>query len=83
MILLAAVVLWLLYLRFGSQVFGVPALVGVLVVLGVISIAPTLGLLTLAAIVLGVVVLFLVIGLAVSVGPERLPKARDERPPQE
>ena len=76
----AALVLWALHYVFGSQVFGLPAMIGVLLVIAVASAFPNLGLLTIAAMAGGLVVLFLAIGLAMALGPEKVPKAHDERP---
>ena len=73
-------VLWLLHYLFGSQVFGLPAMVGVLVVIAVGSAIPSLGILTIVAMVGGLLVLFVVIGMAMTLGPEKLGKAKDEKP---
>jgi len=73
-------VLWVLHYLFGSQVFGVPAMVGVLVVIAVASAIPSLGILTIVAMVGGLLVLFVVIGMAMTLGPEKLGKAKDEKP---
>jgi hypothetical protein len=79
-LLLIGFVLWVLHYVFGSQVFGLPAMIGVLVVIAVGSAVPSLGVLSIAAIAAGVLVLFAVIGIAMSLGPEKLPKAHDEKP---
>ena len=65
-------VLWVLHYLFGSQVFGLPAMVGVLVVIAVGSAIPSLGILTIVAMVGGLLVLFVVIGMAMTLGPEKL-----------
>jgi hypothetical protein len=78
--LIAVLVLALLSLLFGRQVFGLPALIGVLVVVAIGSAAPSLGLLTVFAMAAGMVVLLAVIGMAMSLGPEKPPRAHDERP---
>jgi hypothetical protein len=80
LIVIVALVLWALYSVFGSQAFGLPSLIGVFVVLAVGRAVPSLGFVTLAAIVLGLLVLFIVLGMAMSLGPEELPKAHDEKP---
>jgi hypothetical protein len=82
-LLLAVLVLWILYIVFGPQALGVPALIGVLVVIGVGSVVPTLGLFTVVAMIGGLLVLFIVVGMAMSLGPEKLPKAHDERPKED
>jgi hypothetical protein len=79
-LLLIGLALGLGYQFFGSQVFGLPALVGVLVLIALGSAFSTMGLLTLGLMVAGLVVLFIVIGVAMTLGPERIDKARDERP---
>ena len=73
-------VLWVLHYLFGSQVFGLPAMVGVLVVIAVGSAIPSLGILTIVAMVGGLLVLFVVIGMAMTLGPEKLRKGHDEQP---
>jgi hypothetical protein len=83
LIVIVALVLWALYSVFGSQAFGLPSLIGVFVVLAVGRAMPSLGILTLGAIVLGLLVLFIVVGTAMSLGPEELPKAHDEKPKEE
>jgi hypothetical protein len=57
---------------FGPQVFGLPAMVGVLVVIAVGSAIPTLGLITIAAMAGGLLLLFAVIGMAMTFGPVKL-----------
>lgn len=78
-IVIVAFVLWVLHYAFGSQVLGLPAMLGVFVMIAIGS-AVSLGPLTIAVIVVGLLVLFVVIGMAMSLGPEKLPKARDEKP---
>ena len=68
----ALFVLWALHYLFGTQVFGLPAMIGVLVVIAVGSAIPTLGLHTLAAMAAGLLVLFAVIGMAMTLGPEKI-----------
>ena len=73
-------VLWVLHYLFGAQVLGLPAMIGVLVVIAVGSAIPSLGILTILALVGGLLVLFVVIGMAMTLGPEKLSKASDEKP---
>jgi hypothetical protein len=68
----ALFVLWALHYLFGAQVFGLPAMIGVLVVIAVGSAIPTLGLVTVAAMAAGLLVLFAVIGMAMTLGPEKI-----------
>ena len=82
-ILVAAFLLWLAYYLFGPQALGVPAFIGVLVIFALWQALPSLGVLTIAAFVAGVLVLFIVIGMAMSLGAEKPPKAHDEKPPDE
>jgi hypothetical protein len=79
---LSAVLLWALYFAFGAQVLGLPAMLGLLVILAGNSIAGNSGLVGLVAVLLGLVLLVLVIGMAMSFGG-RPPQAEQERPPDE
>ncbi len=85
MLLVAALVivaiLLVLYMLFGAQALGLPTLVGALVVLAAISAIHSF------AVVLGVLggllLLFIAIGMAMTLGAGRPPQAHDERPKEE
>jgi len=78
-----AVALGALYFVFGSQALGLPAMIGVLVVLAVAEALSSAGPLTLLAMVVGLAALFMVIGMAMSLGAGRPPQAHDEKPKDE
>jgi hypothetical protein len=80
---LAALLLWALYFAFGPQVLGLPAMLCVLVVIAGIKILGNSGVGGLIAVVLGLVVVVLVIGMAMTLGAGRPPQQRNERPPDE
>jgi hypothetical protein len=69
---------WALYRAFGAQVLGLPAMIGVLVLAGALSIFSSL--VVLLAMVLGLVVLMLVIGATMTLGPEPPSRPGAERP---
>lgn len=69
---LVAVLGWGLYQLFGPQVLGVPAMVGVLVIAAVWSAFSSAA--VVLAMVAGLLILMLVIGMAMSLGPERPPE---------
>ncbi len=68
--------LWACYFAFGPQVFGLPVLIGVLVVAAGKTVVGNDGLGGVAFIVLGLIALVLVIGMAMRLGSDR------RRPPQ-
>jgi len=74
---------WGLYRVFGTQVFGVPAMVGLLVVIAGGTIFSNIGLLALAVVVVGLLVLVMVIGMAMTLGPEKPIRPEGERPPDD
>jgi hypothetical protein len=63
--------LWASYFAFGPQVFGLPVLIGVLVVLAGKSVFSNAGLAGVAFIVLGLILLVLIIGMAMRLGNDR------------
>ena len=69
---------WALYRAFGSQVLGLPAMIGVLVIAGALSIFSSV--VVLAAMVVGLLVLMLVIGMTMTLGPEPPSGPGEERP---
>jgi hypothetical protein len=81
LVVLAGVLVWALYQLYGPQVFGLPVLIGVLVVAAGASIFSNAGLVGVLAVVVGLAALVVVIGMAMNVGTKRSDRARDERPP--
>jgi len=77
---LFGVIAWALSLVFGSQVFGLPAMLAAFVIVAGGTVYKTAGVRGLVAMVIGLVVLMLVIGMAMSLGPEKPPGAEEERP---
>ena len=69
---------WALYRAFGSQVLGLPAMVGVLVIAGALSIFSSA--VVLVAMVIGLVVLMLIIGMSMTLGPEPPSGPGEQRP---
>jgi hypothetical protein len=80
---LIAALLWALHFAFGPQVLGLPAMLGVFVVIAGIKILGNSGIGGLIAIVLGLVAVVLVIGMAMTLGAGRPPQQQNERPPDE
>jgi hypothetical protein len=68
---LLALLAWALWFAFGEQVFGVPAMIGLLVVLAGISVFGNDGLGGLAFVILALIALALVIGMAMRLGNDR------------
>jgi len=79
-VVLIAVLLWALYFAFGPQVLGLPAMLGVFVVVAGVKIAGNSGIGGLIAVILGLAAIVLIIGMAMSLGG-RPPQAEQERPP--
>ncbi len=73
-------ILWLAHYVFGSQALGVPAMIGIFLVIALGTMLSSLGFLVIAAMVAGLLLLYLVIGMAMSLGADRLPQAHDEKP---
>lgn len=73
---LIGAILWAGYFAFGPQAFGLPVLIGVLVVAASKTVFSNAGLTGVVFIVVGLVVLMLVIGMAMRLGSDR------RRPPQ-
>jgi hypothetical protein len=71
---------WALYYAFGSQVFGVPAMMAVLVVLAGVRIFSNVGLAGLAVLVVGLGVLVMVIGMAMTGGGAKKSHRREDEP---
>ena len=79
-VLLFGLLGWGLYNAFGPQVFGVPAMLGVLVVLAAVRVFSNVGLAGFAVVVVGLGVLVMVIGMAMTGGTKRSDRRKDERP---
>jgi hypothetical protein len=80
---LIALLLWALYFAFGPQALGLPAMLGVFVVVAGVKIAGNSGVGGLVAVVLGLVAVVLVIGMAMTLGAGRPQQQQHERPPDE
>ncbi len=80
--LLVGVFAWLAYLAFGPQVFGLPVLLGILTVFTLTTLLSNIGPIAIGLVLIGVLVLWLVIGMAMSLGPQGVPDD-GERPPEE
>lgn len=80
-VVLFGLLLWALYFAFGPQVLGLPAMVGVLVIVAGIRISSNAGLSGLAFVVLGLFVLAMIIGMAMRLGTDRHGRSRDSEPP--
>ncbi len=70
-VVLVVALVWACYFAFGPQVFGLPVLIGVLVVLAGRTVFSNAGFGGLAFIVLGLILLVLVIGMAMRLGSDR------------
>lgn len=80
---LIALLFWALYVAFGPQVLGLPAMLGVFVVVASVKIAGNSGLGGAVAVVLGLVAVVLVIGMAMTLGSGHRRRLERERPPDE
>jgi hypothetical protein len=74
---------WGLQRVFGVQVFGVPGIVGLLVVLAGVRVFSNSGLRGLLATVVCLLVVAIVIGMAMSLGADRPDRPEGERPPDD
>ncbi|MHB8233055.1 MAG: hypothetical protein ACYDHT_00225 [Solirubrobacteraceae bacterium] len=70
-ILLGGLLLWACYFAFGPQVFGLPVIVGALVIAAGVRIFSNAGVSGLIFVLLGLLVLVLVIGMAMRLGSDR------------
>jgi hypothetical protein len=77
---LLALLAWALWFAFGTQVFGLPAMIGLLVVLAGISVFGNDGLTGLAFVVVALIALALVIGAAMRLGNDRPGRRRRDGP---
>ncbi len=69
---------WGLYHAFGSQVLGLPAMIGLAVIAGALSIFSSL--VVILAMLLGLLVLMLVIGMTMTLGPEPPSRPGEQHP---
>ncbi len=69
---------WGLYYAFGSQVLGLPAMIGLAVIVGALSIFSSV--VVLLAMVVGLLVLMLVIGMTMTLGPEPPSRPGEQHP---
>jgi hypothetical protein len=83
-VVLFGLLAWALYYAFGPQVLGLPAMVAVLVIVaGVKTVIPNVGLAGLAAMIVGLAAVVVIIGMALTVGGGRVERTEDERPPDD
>ena len=75
--------LWALHFAFGSQVLGLPAMLGGLVLIAGVKIFSNSGIGGLVAVVLGLAAVVVVIGMAMNVGGGRTRPRERELPPDE
>jgi hypothetical protein len=68
---LLALLAWALWFAFGSQAFGLPSMIGLLVVIAGISVFGNDGLAGLAFVVVALIALAMVIGAAMRLGNDR------------
>jgi hypothetical protein len=71
---------WLAYRMLGPQVFGLPAIIGVLAFFAFGSALFDLGFLGLAAAAVGVLALWMIIGMAMTLGSGKRVRSEDEKP---
>jgi len=82
-VILIGALLWSLHFAFGPQVLGLPAMLGVFVVVAGVRIFGNSGIGGLIAVVLGMAAVVVVIGMAMTVGSGRSKPPEHERPPDE
>jgi len=78
---LIGLLIWALYFAFGPQALGLPAMVGVLVIVAGIQVFSNAGLSGVAFVVLGLFVLAMVIGMAMRLGPDEHGASKDSETP--
>ena len=82
-VVLFGLLLWALYFAFGAQVLGLPAMVGVLVIVAGIRVFSNAGLSGLVFVVLGPFALTMIIGMAMRLGSDRRGAPPKRQPPPE
>jgi hypothetical protein len=76
---LVALLAWALYWAIGPQVFGVPAMIGLLVIAAGVTVFSNVGVAALAAVLIGLALVVVVIGMAMNVGTKRGGRTGDAR----
>jgi hypothetical protein len=69
---------WALYFAFGPQVLGLPAMLGLFVVIAGVRIVGNVGIAGVLVIVVALAAVVVIIGMAMSVGSERSGAPRDD-----
>lgn len=80
-VLLLGLLVWALYFALGPQILGIPAMIGVLVVVAGVKPFSNQGLAGVAFMVLGLAGLVVVIGMAMTFGTKRPSPPEDQLPP--
>ena len=70
-VVLLGLLLWACYFAFGPQVFGLPVIIGALVVAAGVRVFSNAGVSGLIFVLLGLVVVVLIIGMAMRLGSDR------------
>jgi hypothetical protein len=76
---LVALLAWALYWAIGPQVFGLPAMIALLVVAAGVTAFSNIGVAALAAVLIGLALVVVVIGMAMNVGAKRSGRPRDTK----
>jgi hypothetical protein len=79
-VLLFGALAWAFYFAFGPHAFGLPAIIGVLVVLAGLRVFSNIGLAGLAVAIVGPAVLVMVIGMAMTLGTKPSDRPKDDAP---
>jgi hypothetical protein len=82
-VVLFGLLLWALYFAFGPQALGLPAMLGVLVIVAGIRVFSNAGLSGLVFVVIGLFVLLMIIGIAMRPGTDRHAGSRDSESPRD
>jgi hypothetical protein len=82
-VVLFALLAWALYFAFGPQVLGLPAMIGVFVVLAGVSVFGNVGVTGLVFVVLALAAVVAVIGMAMTIGDRPPRRPPDEQPVDE
>jgi hypothetical protein len=76
---LVALLAWALYWAIGPQVFGLPAMIALLVIAAGVTAFSNVGVAALAAVLIGLALIVVVIGMAMNVGAKRAGRSSDAR----
>lgn len=71
---------WFAYNRVGAQVFGLPVLIGLFALWALVKVFINSGLLGFAAVIIGVLVVWMVIGMAMTFGRDEYVAGDDDKP---